>query len=72
MTPDDVSATPIFDELLREMAGRTSPATPGPSAPEHPVPPPIPSPTPSPGPVATPSPTPQAPDPSRRRRHRAE
>jgi hypothetical protein len=68
MTPDDVSATPIFDELLREMAKRTDPTTPGPPPPDHPIP--------SPAPASTPSPSagPPAADPraGRGRRHRAE
>ncbi|OLF15072.1 hypothetical protein [Actinophytocola xanthii] len=79
MTPDDVSATPIFDELLREMAGRSDPATPSPPPTERPIPGPSPSTgasaTTAPAPAATPSSAPPSPDaarPTRGRRHRAE
>lgn len=37
MTRENVMSTPIFDQLLREMAQRVEPRVPAPSAPEHEV-----------------------------------
>ncbi|GAB3449669.1 hypothetical protein [Actinophytocola sediminis] len=45
MSLDDVTSTPIFDELLREMAQRAEPDAPAPS-PEEPASPKPPSPPP--------------------------
>lgn len=56
MPRDDVMSTPIFDELLREMAERTDPSAPTPPRQN-------PSPTPTQTPTTNPPP---------RRRHRAD
>jgi hypothetical protein len=64
MSRDDVMSTPIFDELLREMAQRPDSRTP-----TTPVTPPPTAPLPTPSPSPTPDPTPTQP---RRRHHRAD